>query len=40
MAFVTIDNFDETKISLGEIYAATKPVVYQKVPIRYEYLGG
>lgn len=40
MAYVTIDNFDETKLSVGEIYAATKPVVYQKIPIRYTYPSG
>lgn len=37
---VTIDNFDETKLSYGEIYAATKPVAYQKVPIVYSYPNG
>ena len=40
MNFVTIDNFDKTKISVGNIYAATKPVAYQKVPILYAYEGG
>lgn len=38
--YVTVENFDETKLSVGDIYAATKPVAYQKVPIKYTYESG
>ena len=40
MSFVTVDNFDETKLTTGEIYVAQKPVQYQKIPIRYIYPKG
>jgi hypothetical protein len=37
MAFVTIDNFDETKLRVGEILVKDKPVNFQKVLIKYAY---
>ena len=37
MNFITIDNFDESKLSVGGIYSATKPVQYQKISLYYEY---
>ena len=40
MNFITIDNFDESKLSIGGIYSATKPVQYQKIPLYYEYPTG
>jgi hypothetical protein len=40
MNFVTIENFDESKLSVGEIYSATKPIQYQKIPLYYEYPSG
>ena len=40
MNFITIENFDESKLSIGGIYSATKPVQYQKIPLYYEYPTG
>ena len=40
MNFITIDNFDESKLSIGGIYSATKPIQYQKIPLYYEYPTG
>ena len=40
MNFITIDNFDESKLSIGGIYLATKPIQYQKIPLYYEYPTG
>ena len=40
MNFITIENFDESKLSIGGIYSATKPVQYQKIPLYYEYSTG
>ena len=40
MTFITIENFDESKLSTGGIYSATKPVQYQKIPLYYEYPTG
>ena len=40
MNFITIDNFDESKLSVGGIYSATKPIQYQKIPLYYEYPSG
>ena len=40
MNFITIDNFDESKLSVGGIYSATKPIQYQKIPLYYEYPTG
>ena len=40
MNFITIDNFDESKLSMGGIYSATKPIQYQKIPLYYEYPTG
>ena len=37
MNFITIENFDESKLSVGAIYLATKPIQYQKIPLYYEY---
>ena len=37
MNFITIENFDESKLSIGGIYSATKPIQYQKIPLYYEY---
>ena len=37
MNFITIENFDESKLSIGGIYSATKPFQYQKIPLYYEY---
>ena len=37
MNFITIENFDESKLSVGGIYSATKPIQYQKIPLYYEY---
>lgn len=36
-SYVTIENFDESRIVLGDIVAATKPVAYQRIQIRYNY---
>ena len=40
MNFITIENFDESKLSIGGIYSATKPIQYQKIPLYYEYPSG
>ena len=40
MNFITIENFDESKLSIGGIYSATKPIQYQKIPLYYEYPTG
>ena len=40
MNFITIENFDESKLSIGGIYSATKPVQYQKIPLYYKYPTG
>ena len=40
MSFITAETFDVTKISLGKIIKATKPVHYQRVPILYKYENG
>ena len=40
MNFITIENFDESKLSIGGIYSATKPVQYQKILLYYEYPTG
>ena len=40
MNFITIENFDESKLSIGGIYSATKPVQYQKIQLYYEYPTG
>ena len=40
MNFITIDNFDESKLSVGGIYSATKPIQYQKIPLYYKYPSG
>ena len=40
MNFITIENFDESKLSVGRIYSATKPIQYQKIPLYYEYPSG
>ena len=40
MNFITIENFDESKLSIGGIYSATKPVQYQKISLYYEYPTG
>ena len=40
MNFITIENFDESKLSVGGIYSATKPIQYQKIPLYYEYPSG
>ena len=40
MNFISIENFDESKLSIEGIYSATKPVKYQKIPLYYEYPTG
>ena len=40
MNFITIENFDESKLSVGRIYSASKPIQYQKIPLYYEYPSG
>ena len=40
MNFITIENFDERKLSVGGIYSATKPIQYQKTTLYYEYPSG
>ena len=40
MNFITIEKFDESKLSIGGIYSATKPVQYQKIPLYYDYPSG
>ena len=40
MNFITIENFDESKLSIEGIYSATKLIQYQKIPLYYEYPSG
>ena len=40
MNFITVENFDESKLLIGGIYSATKPIQYQKILLYYEYPSG
>ena len=40
MNFISIESFYKSKLSIGGIYSATKPIQYQKIPLYYEHTSG